>query len=547
MHRLILILFLFIVFTLVSSAQSVKGKYFVQFKDKDHSPFVLSNPEQFLSAKSIERRLKQNIPINTDDLPVSSFYIDSIKKMGFKIRTRSKWFNAVTLEVSDSVLFNKLSLLSFVDNFQITKPENTLKGIEKKDCISLQYFGSSILSDNEYGSAYNQIALNNGQWLHKAGYTGAGMLIAIIDAGFDAVNTLSAFAPIFESSRLIATKDFVDGDEYLYDAHFHGRNVFSMIGGFMYNTYMGTAPDASFVLLRSEDVDSEFLIEEDNWIAAAEFADSIGADLINTSLGYSKFNDSMQNHSYPDMNGHVARISKAASMAASKGIIVVVAAGNEGDDTWRYITAPADADSILTVGAVTDKRERAVFSSIGYSSDGRVKPDIMAMGFGNAFQDANGQTGYGDGTSYASPVICGLAACLWQAFPTQSAQNIIGAIRQSANQFNSPNSFYGYGIPDFEKAYNIFSTSLISSPVVVAPNPFTSYIGVYVSDIYSGNAYLSLTNTMGYKIWEKRIVLLQNTQYIFSDSEIANATAGLYIFKISNMENEKVVRIIKGF
>jgi subtilisin family serine protease len=270
------------------------------------------------------------------------------------------------------------------------------------------------------------------------GYTGKGMIIAVLDAGFYHVGQLPAFDSLRARGQILGTRDFVTGDTMVYEDHAHGMHVLSILAGLLPGEMRGSAPAASFWLLRTEDVFSEYPVEEVFWTAGAEFADSVGADIIHSSLGHYEFDDPSMSYTYSDMNGHTTRVARTALMAARRGMIVVVSAGNEGNKKWHYIISPADADSILAVGAVDAEKAPATFTSYGPSADGRVKPDVSAMGVSVLIQGVDGGVTRGNGTSYASPLISGLTACLWQAYPTATAQEVIQTLRQSTDHYLSP-------------------------------------------------------------------------------------------------------------
>lgn len=236
---------------------------------------------------------------------------------------------------------------------------------------------------SEYGAALRQVSLMNVHLLHRYGQArGEGMLLGILDSGFDQADSLPAFQALRDRGGITYTEDLVAHDGDVFGDHWHGRSVLSVIAGELTGRFRGTAPMVDVVLLRTEDAESEYLVEEDNWVSGAERADSLGCDVLNTSLGYTTFDDSTQDHTWADLDGHTSRMSIAAGIAATKGMIPVNSAGNAGSSTWRYLSIPADAEHILAVGAVNDAREVASFSSRGPSIDGRVKPDVSAVGWG---------------------------------------------------------------------------------------------------------------------------------------------------------------------
>lgn len=467
-----------------ASAQQKVRNYIIYFTDKNNSVYSVSSPQQFLSQRALERRNKQHIAVTENDLPVNSWYIDSLHNTGAKILFTLKWFNAAAIQTIDSTLIDKINTFGFVRQSERLrkKAQEPVKSIE----ISSQ-LNETALNKTDYGGSFVQLAIHNGHELHNIGLQGQGMMIAVIDAGFKNVNSIGAFQPLYLNNQVIATRNFVNDTVSVYKGAMHGMYVLSVIGGYLKGGLIGTAPNSNFILAQSENDTSEFPIEEAAWAAAAEWADSAGADIINSSLGYSTFDDPQFNYTYADMNGKNTLITKAATIAARKGMIVVNSAGNSGRPPWHYITAPADADSILTIGAINNKGEVAVFSSRGPTVDGRVKPDVLAIGVSTVAASAKeGELALVNGTSLSSPVITGLTACLWQAFPEKTNMEIINAIRKSSDHYTNPNDSAGYGIPDFVKAYVILS----GEPFIeeknkitgIYPNPLTDVLNV---DFYS--------------------------------------------------------------
>jgi len=519
------------------------AKYWVQFTDKKGVPFSLNNPEKFLSARSILRRIKNSSELKEEDLPVAVKYSDSIRKTGANVMYTSKWFNSVTIEVSDESVIEKIKMFSFVKKVEKTADPLSYKKIGFNDKNKLEISSiSEIFNSNYYGLGLTQISLENGLFLHSNGFRGKGVQIAIIDAGFLDANNLSSLDSARNKGNILGTKDFVEPGGDVYQAHEHGSFVLTSIAALEPYTLVGTAPDASFWLLRSEDANSEYPVEEDNWVAAAEFADSVGADVINTSLGYTQFDDSVFNLAYKDLNGETARISIAASIAASKGIIVVVSAGNEGNSDWHYISAPADAKNITTVGAVMSDSIITQFSSYGPSYDGRTKPDVVAMGQNVTVQIPSGQFGLVSGTSLSSPIIAGLSACLVGAFPNANAGDIISAIKLSGNYLTNPNNTYGYGIPDFQKAYNFLNIKLKENPdIVISPNPFQDNINLHLENANEENIKIECFNLDGYKEFETN----KTGNNIYLSSEIQKLPQGLYIFRCNSKTKSWKTKAIK--
>ena len=452
--------------------QVAPDRYRIEFTDKNHNPYSICQPEMFLSERALQRRARQGIELAEADLPVSYFYIDSLKRMGFEVLNTSKWFNSATIRSLPEEV-EKLKRVDFVKHTIHVQREYVQEiGIEVDDDDEEEIDIETLLrlffqiddddDDDEfeyhyvdapsyYGRAAAQIGMLNGQALHERGFRGKGMFIAVIDGGFYKLNELSAFDSLRESGRLRGFKNFTTDTENPLGSNSHGTNVLSILASALPDELIGSAPDAEYILLRSEEVEHEYLVEEDNWIAAVEHADSIGADMISCSLGYTTFDDVSQNHNKDDLDGRTVRTSRAATMAAARGMIVCVSAGNSGDNQWRIISVPADADSIVAVGAVHPNGRRVSFSSIGPTADNRIKPDLMAIGARTSYQNSMGNIVPGNGTSYSAPLITGLIACLWQAFPEKTNMEIIDMVKRTASHFNDPNQMYGYGIPDFSK------------------------------------------------------------------------------------------------
>ena len=490
-------------------------KFRVTFTDKKNCGFSVRHPEAFLSQRAIERRRRQGISIGKTDLPVSRIYIDQVTARGAKALSTSKWNNTLLVSTGDSLFGSKIQDLPFVGEVRMVaqyrtprevskadrhalvapkerpeerevtnerpvaktgKPDTLIldpdKDIGEDDLMRIIRFindhnpqnaldnwanhtgrnaGIPEVETSIYGKGKKQIEQLNGKPLHAAGFKGEGMVIAIIDGGFYNADII----PGLGSTKILGTKDFVAPEEEFYGTQSHGMMVLSCIGANEPYNMVGTAPEASFWLLRSEDGDSEQLVEEDNWAAAIEYADSVGADVVNTSLGYASFDNWADNVRYYELDGHSQLISNSASMCADKGMVLVCSAGNSGNDLWKLITSPADSENTLTVAAIDEDGNNAMFSSIGYTADGRIKPDIATRGQFAWLFGTNGKVTQASGTSFSSPIACGMVACLWQALPGLTAKELIEVVRKSGDRAGHPDPIYGYGIPDFFKAYSI--------------------------------------------------------------------------------------------
>ena len=443
---------LFIVFLLICSgfihAQVTSYYFYVQFKDKNNTPYSLTRPSDFLSQRAIDRRTAFGMVCDSTDLPVNTTYIQQVKELGIQVHSRSKWMNGATVLLTDSSLISQVRGLACVQFVQYTgKLIGPVLAPQGK---------SSVQSSFTYGIAAGQINQLNGTALHNEGYRGKGIQVGIIDAGFMSVNVNPGFDSLRLQGRLLGTKDIINPTSNIYAEDTHGAMVLSTMAGNLPGVFLGTAPDASYWLIRTEYAATENKVETDFWCTGIEFADSVGVDVVTSSLGYSLFDDPSMNFTYADMNGKVSRASRAANLASKKGIVVLVAAGNEGSAGWHYISSPSDADGIITVGAVTLAGTSSGFSSFGPSSDGRVKPEVCATGTTSALIGTSGTGTYGNGTSFATPIMAGMVTCLLQRYKAIDSQiNIpafLNSIFKSGSLYSNPTAQMGYGIPDFVKA-----------------------------------------------------------------------------------------------
>ncbi|MBI4931999.1 MAG: S8 family serine peptidase [Bacteroidetes bacterium] len=508
--KLYAFLFLSLVFCLFTSDLfSQYTKYWIQFTDKIGTPYTTSNPSAFLSARSIQRRINQGIAVVQNDLPITPSYINSVTAVpNVTLINRSKWFNAITIYTADTNALNTINNFSFVLNTKPVQRYGRKFGIEENPSpfTSTLKNGNPIPAQYNYGPSYNQINMIGGVCLHNQGFHGEGMVIAILDAGFYKADSLSVFDSLRLNNQILGTWDFVDNDTMVYDAHPHGSWVLSTLGGNLPGQIVGTAPKANYWLFRTEQAATEYVIEEDNWVSGAEYADSVGADVLSTSLGYTEFDDTTQNHTYADMDGNTARISIGTDMAVSKGMFAVCSAGNSGWSAWHFIGAPADADSVLAVGAVDSLKNYAGFSSTGPSFDGRVKPNVAAQGQDAVVSDLATGITYLSGTSFSGPITAGVVACLWQAHPTATNMQLFNAIEQTASQYNNPDSLLGYGISDFCAANNalgVFDNASSSLEIFnVYPNPFQTNISFLVQGTHSNIQSLQIDNLLGEKVFQ---------------------------------------------
>lgn len=455
--------------------QAQHTRYEVVFTNKNGSPFSISNPSQFLSARALERRQRYNIAIDSSDLPVPPRYIDSLRAAGaVTVLNVSKWLNSATISTTDAAALSRIRNLPFVRSakaialqYQQADRKDEARMAQSQKLADLGNTDVTTGNFYNYGASYNQVHIHNGEFLHNIGLRGQGIIIGMLDAGYFNYTTLRAFDSVRAEKRILDTWDFVDREASVAEDHPHGMQCFSIIAANIPGSFVGTAPKASFYLYKTEDVRSEYPVEEHNWVVAAERVDSAGGDMISSSLGYTTFDDATFNYTYAQLNGRTAISSRGASVAARKGILVVNSAGNEGASSWRYISAPADADSILTVGAVTTSGTPATFSSYGPTPDGRVKPDVSSVGVATVIQGTNNSIVTGNGTSFSCPNMAGLAACLWQGFREVHPVGIIKVLQQAASRYPSSDNQLGYGIPDVRKATTLllkqFKTSSLAA------------------------------------------------------------------------------------
>ena len=480
---------MFLAATMFAQAQVATNIYWVQFTDKEGSPYSIDNPEAYLSPRALQRRANLNIAIDEYDIPVNPQYLQAVADCGAEILNPSKWLNGVSVHVTDPSVIEAINALDFV--MTVRNCPNDLKAQEQKErwlANEMKPAASNRSSKGFYGGAEDQVKQLNVDVLHDMGYDGTGVIIAVLDGGFEGAENTSCFDNMREEGRLLGTRDFVYGSNSVYTQSTHGTSCLSTMGAYDPNNMVGTAYKASYYLIHTEDGDSENIIEEYNWVSGAEYADSLGVDVCSTSLGYITFDMSQWNHPFEHYDGKTAPMSIGCEIAASRGMICMNAAGNEGDGTCT-LGIPADAEHIVTVGAVNASGVRADFRSVGPTYDGRIKPDVMAMGEGTYVASGYGSWWpyyNGNGTSFATPVLAGAVACLRQARPYSSVQEICDAIRACGNRAENPDSKYGYGIPDFSQALELLKVeehSVAANEIInVYPNPSQGEVKVALKD-----------------------------------------------------------------
>lgn len=545
--------FLFLILAgYTAMAQNTPTCYRISLSDKNNSPYSISNPSVFLSQRALDKRARFNIAITEQDFPVNPQYIQQIKAIDANIQVlcTSKWMNTVTIYCPDSTKPATISALPFVTNV-LPVADYDLQGMKKQ----LQTFENNYVSivsnpakdsmaDLDYGEGYRQIALHNGHLLHKEGFLGNGMLIAVFDAGWAGVDTSIYFHPLFENGQILGTRDLIPGRHNVFEGHYHGTIVSSTMAILAEGTLVGTAPKANYFFIRSEHPLSEELIEEDFWAQAAEIADSLGADVINSSLGYTTFRDFPQgDFTYEDVDGVTSIASRAATILGQKGVVVCVSAGNEGTSPWYHIGHPADAFDILAVGAANVMGHIAGFSSRGPSYDGRVKPDITSVGVNTTCIWPDDRLGEADGTSLACPVAAGLCACLWQALPEKTASEIMQIVRESSSCYNNPNDSLGYGIPDFYAAYQNHAHDGVPEHIIpsahIFPNPCTNQFNISSREDNIDRVEL-------FSIDGKLVLSTCPDKHFYISVNVQDVPAGFYIGRIY-LKNKQIqtFRIIK--
>ena len=524
--------------TINSNAQEDAWIYLT---DKPNVSVALANPISILTQKSIDRKQKHSIVIDERDVPVNETYISELKtQTGITVLAKSKWFNAVHVRGTEGDI-NALSVLNYIDTIDFAdkglNAESRSEVVEDKTAIE----DETVVFT--YGDTQNQVEMINADNLHVADFTGEGITIAVVDSGFPNVDTMAAFQRLRENGDLLNGYDFVNrsSDVYANIESSHGTRVLSTMAGFIQDEFVGTAPDASYYLFITEETGSENPVEESYWVEAAERADSLGVDMINSSLGYRVFDNSNYNYTPADMNGQVAFISKGASIAVEKGILVVVSAGNSGNTTWRTVGAPADSPNVLSIGGVDANGDYVSFSSQGGAAQvGYQKPDVVARAGAAYVIDQNNSITQNNGTSFSGPILCGGIASLWQAIPEASPTEVMDFVRQSASQYTNPDDLLGYGIPNLNLARNIGLS--IDEPLVedfsFYPNPVKNEINLRIPSTLS-QVKLSIYNQIGQTVLNQKIS--EDSKTI----NVSDLSTGIYLIKFSSELTSQTFKFIK--
>ena len=532
----------FIIVLLISAFGYSQEDAWVYFKDKPNSQYYIANPLQMLSQRALDRRALQNIPLDLLDVPIHQPYIDQITvTTGITVKASSKWLNCLHIRGTQTVI-QSLSLLSFVDHVTFANANLSRLGITSK-CINYSVVNKVLENQAtyNYGTSGNQIQMLNGNYLHQQNFTGTGKIIAILDAGFPGVDVATPFQRLRDNNQILGGYNFVDRSSNFYSMNSHGTQVLSTMGGFVDTQLVGTAPDASYYLFVTEDTTSETPLEESLWVEAAEMADKLGADVINSSLGYFQFDNPNYSYTYNNMNGSTAFCSRGANIAFTRGMVVVISAGNSGNTSNPHISAPADATNALTVGAVNSVRNYASFSSIGPSFDGRVKPDVMAQGQSAVVAMPSGALATNSGTSFSGPIIAGMVASFWQAFPNLSNARIVQLIKESCDRYSNPNAQYGYGIPNFQLALNnALAINQYTSEdfYYIYPNPFNDEV-TFSFSLNAISREIIIYNSLGQEILRKKS---DNKLDLISLQSFEN---GIYFYKIASANANFTGKLIK--
>ncbi|MFN3404640.1 MAG: S8 family serine peptidase [Cytophagaceae bacterium] len=542
-NQIFKIQFIFLITFFCVFASKAQDKYFIYFKDKNFSPYSIANPHQFLSSRSVDRRIKQNIPFDYKDLPVSPAYVDSLKDIGVNVLYTSRWMNAALITCSPEQL-EEVKQIPIVADARATARIKQSTSRTQAQISRIQKEENNNPAD--FGHAKNQLEMIGVDIMHKNGFKGEGMLIAVLDNGYLNANNISCFDTIFNSGRVIGTWDFVQHSSDVFDEGEHGTLVWSAMAAYKPGTLIGPAYNASYLLLVSEDNDSETITEEINWLLAAEYADSAGADIISSSLGYNTFDNPAFDYTYSDMNGVTTICSRAAEFAASVGILVITSAGNEGNKSWKYITAPGDAENVLTVGAVNEKGYIASFSSRGPTSDMRIKPDVCARGTSTACISPGGNLTFRSGTSLSCPLIAGFAAGLWQANPDMTNLEMLDLIRTCAHRSNNPDNNYGYGIPHYQSAQFRLNKSFDPKErFFIFPNPMDDQMKLFIND------YQEIGEEVSIKLFDLSGRLI--AEEVLSNATIVNNLSiepdyllpGYYIYRIQGRNSLQGGKLLK--
>ncbi len=553
-----------------AQAQTTDYVYRVSFKDKTGTTGTISNPSAYLSAKALQRRTRFNIAIDSTDLPVSQLYIDSVLNRTSGIyRVQSKWLNQVVFYAKSPTLVDTLNTLPFVTGARLVATYTA--GIPKTSGISkfaqeeqqeqllstqqtLQLQATQDIANAgpaDYGAAFSQLAMTNANYLHDSNYLGQNMTIAVLDAGFNNADNNIFFDSLRAQGRLKGTWNFMTDSDYVYSTAIsgHGTNVLGCMTAENPGVYIGTAPRASYWLFVTEDAYTEQEVEENYWVAAAERADSVGVDMINSSLGYTNF-DGGFTYTYAQLDGKTTICARGANVAVKKGIFITNSAGNEGTNPWHYLITPSDAERVFTVGAVDGAKAGADFSSWGPNGAGQQKPNVAALGKQAVLVTPTGFVATGNGTSFASPIMCGMVACFWQAFPQYTNLEIARLVEESADHYSNPDYKIGYGVPDFRKAMEkqqaltVYNKNKETQNIFVYPNPFSDNVSLMITQPVNGELTLRLVDISGRELYKAKINSKSEPFFNINFSQL-NLQRGIYLLQVVYKDASNVIKIQK--
>ncbi len=522
-------------------ASAQENRYMVFFKDKTGIPFTIAQPIEFLSQKAIDRRLRQGIDISPQDLPLNNSYVNGVRNAGAKVFYQTRWMNGVLVKCDPTVI-STLQNLAYVDHVEFVAPPASSSGGGRKS------FNLHRKNNHTGFETENQLRMIGVDRMQEGEYKGEGVVIALFDSGFPGVNLNLPFAHIFSEGRYNGevSFDFVHNSADVFQYDDHGTQVLSVIAANVPDAYTGGAYEANFQLYITEEVPTEYRVEEYNWLFAAERADSAGVDIINSSLGYYDFDDPRMNYSLEQMDGNTAVVTKAAQWAADRGILVIASAGNEGNiPAWRIVTAPADARDVLAIGAVNSTLQKSNSSSIGPTADGRIKPDLAALGVGVKVVNATGQISTASGTSLSAPLVTSLAAGILQRYPDLTNKQILDLLRQTASQGNKPDNALGYGIPNFVALVNFKEQAPQTNLFDVYPNPLIDDT-LMVSPLDPAlidSCEMEIISSQGQRVGQYTIHFNWLNRTFKKD--ISSLASGIYYIRIFSQETRHTFRVVK--
>ncbi|MEP2024287.1 MAG: S8 family peptidase [Reichenbachiella sp.] len=526
-------------------AQSEINRYIVYLTDKTDSPYSIDNPTEFLSQKAIDRRSIQNITITSDDFPVNASYITAIESLGVNTYFTSRWMNAVLVEATPTQV-EQIEAEDFVSKVVYAAPGQKLNAAAEEENIHWE----DITPNNPNNLNSNkQTTMLFSHTMHQEDITGEGVWVAVFDDGFLDANLSSVFTHTFENDKLKDVMDFTTGGKNVFQYDDHGTATWSCLGANLESTFVGTGYDADISLYVTEDVFSEYRIEEYNWLFAAERADSAGVDIITSSLGYSDFDDETMDYSVEDLDGNTSVVTLAANFATDRGILVVTSAGNSGNnEDWPYISMPADAENVIAVGALDHSYDYVGFSSTGPTADDRIKPEVVALGYQVTVLSEGNELSLKNGTSFAAPLIAGFAAGLWQKFPSLTNLELRDLILSSSNNASSPNNQVGYGLPDYNVSVGnepLAVSQVGNDGIKIYPNPVT---GDHINLLIEKNTLpmpvkMSLYSQSGMLISEK--IIKRAKKGMITELNFNENRQGVYFLHIECEDYSKNVKILR--